>query len=126
MHEAVDQKTLLKKDLIFNIVVGQIIAISLVSGGVFTQNLQNKLNLQIPILQLTFMYFPLMGYLVFWFKKKEEGIPIRYFFLCSLIDIHTTLFIVFSYTYTSITSVMLLEDFTIPSALILSIFFLKI
>lgn len=71
------------------------------------------------------MYFPLMIYLVFWFKNNQ-GIPIKYFLLCAIVDIHATLFIVFSYTYTSITSVMLLEDFTIPSALLLSIFFLKI
>jgi hypothetical protein len=30
---------LLKQDLIFNIFVGQLIAMSMVSGGVFTQNL---------------------------------------------------------------------------------------
>ena len=43
-----------------------------------------------------------------------------------MVDVHATLLIVFAYNYTSITSVMLLEDFTIPSAVILSIFFLKI
>ena len=41
-------------------------------------------------------------------------------------DVHATLFIIFSYEYTSITSVMLLEDFTIPSAVLLSVFLLKI
>ena len=72
------------------------------------------------------MYFPLMIYLISWFRKTEDSIPIKYFLLCALVDIHATLFIVFSYTYTSITSVMLLEDFTIPSAILLSVFFLRI
>ena len=39
---------------------------------------------------------------------------------------HGTLLILNSFLFTSITSVMLLEDFTIPSAFILSVFFLKI
>ena len=39
---------------------------------------------------------------------------------------HATILIVFAFNYTSITSVMLLEDFTIPAAALLSIFFLKI
>ena len=56
----------------------------------------------------------------------HSNIPIKYFLLCSLVDIHGTLLIVKAYNYTSITSVMLLEDFTIPSVLLLSLFFLKI
>ena len=73
---------------------------------------------------LSFMYFPLMGYL---FKyTRQNSIPIKYFLLCALVDVHATLFIIFAYEFTSITSVMLLEDFTIPSAVLLSVFFLKI
>ena len=53
-------------DVLFNIFVGQLIAIGLVSGGVFTQNLQSY-GLNTPILQLTFMYFPLSFYLIFHF-----------------------------------------------------------
>lgn len=39
---------------------------------------------------------------------------------------HGTLLILNSYLNTSITSVMLLEDFTVPSAFILSVIFLKV
>ena len=39
---------------------------------------------------------------------------------------HGTLLILNSFLFTSITSVMLLEDFTVPSAFVLSVFFLKI
>ena len=54
--------------------------------------------------------------------KKEVVFTLR----SAIVDIHATLFIVFAYNLTSITSVMLLEDFTIPSAFLLSVFFLKI
>lgn len=70
------------------------------------------------------MYLPLMGYL---FKyTRQNSIPVKYFLLCAIVDVHATLFIVFAYEFTSITSVMLLEDFTIPSAVLLSVFFLKV
>ena len=70
------------------------------------------------------MYLPLMGYL---FKyTRQNSIQIKYFLLCAIVDVHATLFIIFAYEFTSITSVMLLEDFTIPSAVLLSVFFLKI
>ena len=45
---------------------------------------------------------------------------------CSIVDIHATLLILFSFNFTSITSVMIIEDFTIPSAFLLSVFFLRI
>ena len=72
-----------------------------------------------------------MIYLYFWIKdfksnNLSSSIPIKYFLLCAIVDVHATLFIVYAYNYTSITSVMLLEDFTIPAAALLSIFFLKI
>ena len=53
-----------RKDLTFNVLMGQAIAICLVSGGIFSQNIEKKLNLSIPIFQLTCMYFPLMIYLL--------------------------------------------------------------
>lgn len=62
-------------DLYFNIGVGQMIAMCIVSGGIFTQLIYDKLKLSIPIFQLTCMYFPLMIYLYFYLKtkKKEEN-----------------------------------------------------
>jgi solute carrier family 35 protein F1/2 len=46
--------------------------------------------------------------------------------LCAVVDIHATILIVYAYQFTTITSVMLLEDFTIPSAFLMSMFFLKV
>mmetsp|Transcript_24696 Transcript_24696/g.38433 ORF Transcript_24696/g.38433 Transcript_24696/m.38433 type:complete len:88 (+) Transcript_24696:482-745(+) len=53
-------------------------------------------------------------------------LPIWVFLICALVDVHAVVFIVSAYNYTSITSVMLLEDITIPMAVLLSVFFLKI
>lgn len=97
------------------------------SGGVFTQQIQDRLQLNVPALQLTCLYFPLNLYLLIYCRKKERSkIPIYYFLICAAVDIHATMLIVFAFQNTSITSVMLLEDFTIPSAFIMSILCLKI
>ena len=73
------------------------------------------------------MYSALLVYCVFLIKDNGRcRIKVWQFFVCAMVDVHATLLIVFAYNFTSITSVMLLEDFTIPSAVLLSIFFLKI
>ena len=50
--------------LIFNIFVGQCIAIGMVSGGIFTKRL-GEMGLNTPLLQLTIMYIPLSFYLIY-------------------------------------------------------------
>ena len=76
------------------------------------------------------MYAPLSLYLIYHFKfkgsEKYTPIPIWKFFFASLVDVHATVLIVKSYTLTSITSVMVIEDFSIPSALILSYLWLQV
>ena len=76
------------------------------------------------------MYIPLCGYLAFHFKHKGTGhfTEIAYWklFGCSLIDSSATILIVTAYSKTSITSVMIIEDFSIPSVVLLSLFFLKV
>ena len=74
------------------------------------------------------MYFPLSIFLIYYFmsRKSNNDVSILHFFVFALIDIHATLCIVHSYELTSITSVMLLTDFAIPSAVFLSLCLLKI
>ena len=74
------------------------------------------------------MYFPLSFYLIYHFKCKGKytEIAIWKLFLCSLVDSHATILIIYAYTMTSITSVMIIEDFSIPSAVILSLIILKL
>jgi hypothetical protein len=114
-------------NVLFNVFVGQIIAIALVSGGIFTKNLQ-ELNIDAPLIQLTFMYMPLCGYLIYHFTAKGQytEIAIWKLFLCSVVDCHATILIVFAYTQTTLTSVMIIEDFSIPSAVLLSLIVLKV
>ena len=78
--------------------------------------------------QLTFMYAPLTVYLIYHFKGKGQytEIPLWKFFIASLVDVHATVLIVGAYMQTSITSVMVIEDFSIPSALMLSLFWLGV
>ena len=74
------------------------------------------------------MYFPLTIYLVYHFTHRGHytEIAIWKLFVCSLVDSHATILIIYAYTMTSITSVMIIEDFSIPSAVVLSIIFLKV
>ena len=91
-----------------------------------------------------------MGYLYFWIRdrlklkrimkeikneeeQKEEiakmGVSFTnplWFLLCSLFDCHAGLLIISAYEFTTITSAMLLEDFTIPTAVVLALVFLKV
>ena len=118
-----------KCDILINVIFGQLIAIINVTGGVFTQLTKDKYNLEIPTLQLTFMYLPLTLYMIFYIKDRVNGKPslnILIYLVCSLIDVHATLLIVYAFEYTSITSVMLLNDSTIPFAVILSLTILKV
>ena len=104
-------------------------------------------GLNTPLLQLTFMYIPLSFYLIYHFTMKGHYTPIAYWklFLCALVDTHATVLsklfffgtidlselfvrlflVIFAYTQTTLTSVMIIEDFAIPSAVILSIIILK-
>ena len=50
----------------------------------------------------------------------------KWLLACSIIDVHTSIVLMYSYTFTSITSVMMLQNFTVPSAVIMSILFLKV
>ena len=80
------------------------------------------------MLQLTFMYLPLCFYLVYHFrcKGKYTEIAIWKLFVCAVVDSQATICIVLAYSLTSITSVMIIEDFSIPSAVVLSVLLLKV
>ena len=88
------------------------------------------MNVDAPMLQLGFMYCALSIYLPYYFWYRGTGkfteIAIWKLFLCAVVDTHATLFITFAYTMTSITSVMIIEDASIPSAVILSIILLRV
>ena len=76
------------------------------------------------------MYFPLCGYLYYHIRYRNQNkytpIAIWKLFLCSLVDSHATICIIYAYSMTSLTSVMIIEDFSIPSAVVLSLCFLKV
>ena len=68
------------------------------------------------------MYVPFSLFLAFYLYDRSRGyetLAIWKFLVCSIVDVHGTQFIVFAYTKTSVTSVMLLEDSTILFAVLL-------
>lgn len=58
--------------------------------------------------------------------SSTKFVPIGYFFLSAMLDLHGNILIVSAYDRINLASVMLLQDFTIPSAVLLSIVVLKI
>ena len=75
------------------------------------------------------MYVPQLVYLRARCKAQKKGlklIPVKYFLLWSICDVHANMLTTWAYEFTTITSVSLLTDFAIPSAFILSVCFLKI
>ena len=70
-----------------------------------------------------------MIYLVVWRRDRKRDQPTLApwkFLACTLADMHGSLFMIVGYKLTTITSVLLLQDFTIPSALFLSMCILKV
>jgi len=74
------------------------------------------------------MYAPISLYLIYHFTHKGQytEIAIWKLFLCSVVDTHATVLIILAYKQTTLTSVMIIEDFSIPSAVLLSLLFLKV
>jgi solute carrier family 35 protein F1/2 len=56
--------------------------------------------------------------------KKNESVNILWYVLAAILDVEANYMVLLAYNYTTITSVMLLDCFTIPCAMVLSYFFL--
>ncbi|EFC44348.1 predicted protein, partial [Naegleria gruberi] len=107
----------------------QVISCLLTSTGIFSTFLTNKFNINLPTLQnaisyttLLAFYFPLLLVHKWCFPVVKK--PWKYIFF-AFADVEANFLVVKAYQYTTITSVMLLDCFTIPSVMLLSFLFLN-
>eukprot|EP01119_Soliformovum_irregulare_P000966 TRINITY_DN10713_c0_g1_i1.p1 TRINITY_DN10713_c0_g1~~TRINITY_DN10713_c0_g1_i1.p1 ORF type:complete len:328 (-),score=46.54 TRINITY_DN10713_c0_g1_i1:66-1049(-) len=118
-----------KRDLL-SVGLGQVLSLLITGTGVCSQLLAAKFGISIPTTQtvlnyvLLTIYLPILLYRngIRW-KERRGRIPI--YFILALVDVEANYLVVKAYSYTTITSVMLLDCFAIPCVMILSRIFLK-
>jgi len=112
--------------------LGQAIALLIALTGVFS-TLLVRANASAPTAQSLGVYVLLA--LVFgvprWLAAAREGrwlrtaVPVGVYALLALVDVEANYLVVKAYMYTSITSIMLLDSWTIPVVMVLSAVFLR-
>ncbi|EFA81646.1 putative transmembrane protein [Heterostelium album PN500] len=129
----IDSLRLVDKQLLrgklHGLALGQLISLCICGTGVFSQLLVVNYGVNIPTSQSLLNYILLMFYSIvlikrgtFWKTIKTKShilIPL------ALIDVEANYVVVKAYQYTTITSIMLLDCFTIPCVVILTRIFLK-
>jgi solute carrier family 35, member F1/2 len=113
---------------------GQYISI-LISGTGFFASLLSSKNSNCPVLLSLLNYALLSTYLIrlYWRKREsnEPFLPLKLsqpywvYFLIGLVDVEANTIVNSAYNYTSITSIMLLDCFSIPCVMVLSFIFLS-
>ncbi|GAM16830.1 hypothetical protein SAMD00019534_000050 [Acytostelium subglobosum LB1] len=121
-------KTLFKQKLV-GLAIGQIVSLCITGTGVFSQLLVINYNVNIPTAQSLLNYILLMFYSIVLIKRGTfwHSIKTKTIFLLPLafIDVEANYLAVKAYQYTSITSAMLLDCWTIPCVVVLTRIFLK-
>ncbi|KAG0052555.1 hypothetical protein BGZ83_002433 [Gryganskiella cystojenkinii] len=116
------------------LLLGQVLSLCITATNIFTTKLTQGDNpVAIPTTQSFLNYFILgivyTGITLYkegfrgWFKIMRRRA--HYYILFALIDVEGNYFVVKAYNYTSLLSAMLLDAWTIPCVVLLSIFFLK-
>ncbi|KAG7380512.1 hypothetical protein PHYPSEUDO_007070 [Phytophthora pseudosyringae] len=113
------------------LILGQFISALIACTGVFSQLLNGSFQIQIPVTQSAGNYLLLCVYLVdpIMRFRRQRGykleIPWWQYLLLAFADVEGNFLVVCAYKYTSISSVMLLDCFTIPVVMLLSTMFLR-
>ncbi|KNC87070.1 hypothetical protein SARC_00814 [Sphaeroforma arctica JP610] len=113
----------------YTLSIGFFIALCVAGTGVFSQALTESVREPFPLTQtfftyvcLAFVYVPVLAYKgILLSTIKELGLVI---FAISFLDVQANYLIVSAYKYTSMTSVQILDCFTVPCVAVLSYVFL--
>ncbi|KUG00111.1 Solute carrier family 35 member F2 [Phytophthora nicotianae] len=113
------------------LILGQFISVLIACTGVFSQLLNGSFQIQIPVTQSAGNYLLLCMYLVdpIMRFRRQKGYQLEIswwqYLLLAFADVEGNVLVVCAYKYTSISSVMLLDCFTIPVVMLLSTVFLR-
>jgi len=122
----------LSRDQIFAIIIGQLVSFLIAGTGLCSQLLATRHAVNIPTTQSSFNYLCLAVVYSMLMIKSGRFVStitsfdkIKVYLPLALIDVEANFMIVTSFQYTNITSVTLLDCFTIPCVVVLTYFFLK-
>jgi len=123
----VDRRLVRKR--LYGLALGQVLSLMIAGTGIFSQLLVVKYGVNIPTAQSTLNYVLLSLYCFVLLKRGMlwETIKTKSIFMAplALVDLEANYVVVKAYQYTTITSIMLLDCFTIPCVVVLSRIFLK-
>ncbi|KAF4656465.1 hypothetical protein FOL47_008901 [Perkinsus chesapeaki] len=108
------------------ILEGQFISLCVFGTGAFSTVLASDCNFNAPAFQSMFIYVFLSFYILAC-KPWKNGLTLPWWFylIFACIDVNANYLAVWAYQFTNITSAQLLNCFTIPCAMVLSMIFLK-
>ncbi|KAK3811753.1 MAG: solute carrier family 35 member SLC35F1/F2/F6 [Benniella sp.] len=115
------------------VLLGQILSLCITATTIFSTKLAQEHGVSIPTSQ-SFLNYLVLGIVYTSITLYKEGfqgwlVILRrrslYYILFALIDVEGNYFMVKAYAFTSLLSAMLLDTWTIPCVVLLSVFFLK-
>ncbi|KAH7833689.1 hypothetical protein Vadar_008764 [Vaccinium darrowii] len=126
MNNMVALKKLLMKKTIVGLVLGQVLSLLITSTGFSSSELARR-GINAPTSQ-SFLNYVLLAVVygcTLIYRNKALKAKWYYYVLLGLVDVEANFLVVKAYQYTSITSIMLLDCWSIPSVIFLTWFFLK-
>ncbi|EPS74186.1 hypothetical protein M569_00565, partial [Genlisea aurea] len=119
-------KHIFTKKTIVGLILGQILSLLITSTAFSSSDLANR-GFNAPTSQSFFNYvlLALVYGSIMLYRREPLKAKWYYYILLGLVDVEANYLVVKSYQYTSITSVTLLDCWTIPCVLFLTWFFLK-
>ncbi|KAL3829234.1 hypothetical protein ACJIZ3_018036 [Penstemon smallii] len=122
----VNYKEFWTKNTLLGLVLGQVLSLLVTSTGFSSSELSKK-GINAPTSQsfLNYVLLALFYGCIMLYRRQALKAKWYYYVLLGLVDVEANFLVVKAYQYTSITSVMLLDCWTIPCVLFLTWFFLK-
>ncbi|KAK3007808.1 hypothetical protein RJ639_015200, partial [Escallonia herrerae] len=122
----VSHNELWKKKTLVGLVLGQFLSLLITSTGFSSSELARR-GINAPTSQslLNYVLLALVYGSVLIYRKKALKAKWYYYILLGLVDVEANFLVVKAYQYTSLTSVMLLDCWSIPCVILLTWLFLK-
>uniref|UniRef100_A0A0D9XAB2 EamA domain-containing protein n=1 Tax=Leersia perrieri TaxID=77586 RepID=A0A0D9XAB2_9ORYZ len=116
----------IRKEVLFGLALGQVVSLLITSTGFSSSELARR-GINAPTSQSLLNYILLAlvygGILIY--RRQTLTIKWYYYLILGIIDVEANYIVVKSYQYTSLTSVMLLDCWSIPCVIVLTWIFLK-
>ncbi|KAM0884202.1 hypothetical protein ACQ4PT_031149 [Festuca glaucescens] len=116
----------LRREVLLALALGQIVSLLITSTGFSSSELARR-GINAPTSQslLNYILLALVYGSILLYRRQPLATKWYYYLILGLIDVEANYIVVKSYQYTSLTSVMLLDCWSIPCAILLTWIFLK-